>query len=143
MDRNDQETRSRIMASVPSQNTKPEMRVRSAAHRLGFRFRLHRKDLPGSPDLVFPSRRIALFVHGCFWHGHDCRRGCRIPATNAEYWEGKIRRNRERDARVQGELAAMGWRPLVIWECQTKPAELPETLRALLNHPAPNPDTAV
>ncbi|MFC1991669.1 very short patch repair endonuclease [Chloroflexota bacterium] len=118
MDKIDKATRSRVMASVHSKNTKPEMRVRSMTHRLGYRFRLHRKDLPGSPDLVFPSRRVALFVHGCFWHGHDCKHGRRKPATNQDYWNEKIKRNTERDARVQDELTALGWKSVVIWECQ-------------------------
>ena len=118
MDKIDKATRSRVMASVHSKNTKPEMRVRSTAHRLGYRFRLHWKDLPGKPDLVFPSRRVALFVHGCFWHGHDCKHGSRKPTTNQDYWNEKIKRNMERDTRVQDELTAIGWKPIVIWECQ-------------------------
>ena len=104
MDKIDADTRSRIMASVRSKNTKPEIIVRSAAHKLGFRFRIHRKDLPGNPDIVFPSRRVVIFVHGCFWHGHDCQHGKRLPITNAEYWHDKIKRNIERDTKVQREL---------------------------------------
>jgi len=118
MERIDKATRSRIMASVQSENTKAEIRVRSMAHRLGFRFRLHRKNLPGKPDVVFPSRHIALFVHGCFWHGHDCPHGKRLPVNNADYWREKVRRNRERDMRVQDELLRLGWKPFVIWECE-------------------------
>ena len=135
MDKIDKATRSRVMASVRSKNTKPELRVRSAAHRLGFRFRLHRKELPGNPDLVFPSRRIALFVHGCFWHGHDCSRGQRMPATNTDYWRGKIRGNVARDAKAVEALKELGWRPVLIWECQAKESDLPQLLIAALGRP--------
>lgn len=121
------------MAAVRSANTKPEMRVRSAAHKLGFRFRLHKKELPGTPDLVLPSRRVALFVHGCFWHSHDCTRGQRLPETNVTFWRTKIGRNIERDKEVRSELLALGWKPVVIWECQTKDSSLPERLEALLS----------
>ncbi|PNG24865.1 very short patch repair endonuclease [Methylocella silvestris] len=112
--------RSAIMRAVKSTNTRPEMIVRSLAHRLGFRFRLHRKNLPGCPDLVFASRRKAIFVDGCFWHGHDCKRGARMPKTNASYWSAKIARNRSRDARTREELMAQGWDVLTIFECETK-----------------------
>lgn len=110
------------MSRVHSKNTKPELFVRSLAHRLGYRHRLHRADLPGKPDLVFPSRKAVVFVHGCFWHGHDCKRGARKPKTNAEYWRAKIGRNVERDDATLTALEAMGWRALVIWECETKDA---------------------
>lgn len=126
--------RSATMRAVRSRDTQPEMIVRRAAHALGYRFRLHRKDLPGSPDLVFPSRRKAVFVHGCFWHGHDCARGARMPKANAEYWAAKIGRNRARDARVQGELVALGWETLTIWECELRPAGQPaRSLTAFLD----------
>lgn len=108
------------MRAVKSRDTKPELLVRRAAHALGYRFRLHRKDLPGSPDLVFPSRKKVIFVHGCFWHGHDCARGARMPKTNAEYWQAKIARNVARDARVRAELESQNWRALVLWECELK-----------------------
>ena len=134
MDKIDKATRSRVMASVKSKNTTPEMRVRSTAHKMGFRFRLHRKELPGKPDIVFPSRRIALFVHGCFWHGHDCPHGQHQPATNVDYWRVKITGNIERDARVQSELISLGWKPIIIWECQTKPADLPRLLTDILGN---------
>jgi len=138
MDKIDKATRSRVMASVPSKDTKLELRVRSATHKLGFRYRLHGKNLPGKPDMVFASRRIALFVHGCFWHGHDCPHGRRSPATNVAYWRDKIRRNVERDARVQKELVALGWKPIVIWECQVKHDGLDQTLaRELTNTHSP------
>lgn len=134
MDKIDKATRSRVMASVKPKNTTPEMLVRSAAHRLGFRFRLHRKELPGKPDVVFPSRHIALFVHGCFWHGHDCPHGQRQPVTNVDYWRNKIKRNTERDARVQAELVDLGWKPIVIWECQAKPDNLPGLLVSIIGN---------
>lgn len=125
--------RSQVMAAVKGKNTKPEMIVRRTAHRLGYRFRLHRKDLPGAPDLVFPGRKAAIFVHGCFWHGHDCPRGARKPKQNAEYWTAKIARNRARDAAALAALAEQGWRTLVIWECELKEAAaLPARLRAFL-----------
>ena len=134
MEKIDKATRSRVMASVKSKNTKPELCVRSAAHKLGLRFRLHRKDLPGKPDMVFPSRHIALFVHGCFWHGHDCPHGRRQPATNVEYWQSKIKRNTERDTRVQAELVGLGWKPIIIWECQTKADILTDILMGILDN---------
>jgi len=112
--------RSRIMRTVKSVDTGPEMIVRRMLHKLGYRYRLHRKDLPGKPDLVFPSRKAVIFVHGCFWHGHDCKRGARTPKTNTQYWTDKIRRNVERDAQAIIDLKAAGWRVLVIWECELK-----------------------
>jgi DNA mismatch endonuclease (patch repair protein) len=115
--------RSRTMRAVKSKNTAPEMIVRKLVHRMGYRFRLHRKDLPGSPDLVFPSRRLALFVHGCFWHGHDCARGARSPKTNAQYWTQKVERNRKRDAAALEALSQEGWRSCVIWECELQDRE--------------------
>jgi DNA mismatch endonuclease (patch repair protein) len=110
--------RSDIMRAVRSRDTQPEMTVRRVAHRMGFRFRLHRRDLPGSPDLVFPSRHKVIFVHGCFWHGHDCRRGSRSPVTNADYWRSKIARNVARDSAVAEALERAGWQRLVLWECE-------------------------
>ncbi|MBI4773492.1 MAG: DNA mismatch endonuclease Vsr [Deltaproteobacteria bacterium] len=113
------EKRSWIMSQVRSQNTTPEMLIRSLTHRLGYRYRLHSENLPGKPDLVFPSRRKALFVHGCFWHGHDCSRGARIPKSNSKYWIKKIGRNKERDQENKKLLESLGWSVLVLWECQT------------------------
>lgn len=110
--------RSRIMAAVKEKNTSPEMVVRRIAHRLGFRFRLHVKGLPGTPDLVFPRLQRVIIVNGCFWHGHTCGR-CRIPATRREYWVAKIERNMQRDRRNQRLLRRAGWRLLAVWECQT------------------------
>lgn len=109
--------RSAVMRAVRGRDTGPELRVRRALHAAGFRFRLQRADLPGRPDLVLPRHRLAVFVHGCFWHGHDCPRGRRAPKTNAAYWQAKIARNRARDAAAQAALTAAGWTPVIIWEC--------------------------
>jgi DNA mismatch endonuclease (patch repair protein) len=108
------------MRRVRSRDTTPELKVRKALTAMGLRYRLHRKDLPGSPDIVMPGRRLAIFVHGCFWHGHDCARGARIPKANQDYWLAKIGRNRDRDTRNAEALAALGWRVLVLWECEMK-----------------------
>ena len=116
-DHTDKETRSAIMSKVRSKNTKPELEVRRALHRAGFRFRLHRSDLPGKPDLVFPRHGLALFVHGCFWHRHGCKRTT-MPATNREFWAEKFRRTLERDQKALKELKKIGWETAVIWECQ-------------------------
>ena len=110
------------MQAVKGKNTLPELVVRSLLHRLGFRFRLHRKDLPGTPDIVFPSRKVAIFVHGCFWHGHGCRIG-QPPKSRLDYWTPKIAANRVRDDRKQTALAAAGWRSLVVWQCELKDTE--------------------
>ena len=112
--------RSRIMRSVRRADTGPELAVRSFLHRRGFRFSLHRRDLPGSPDIVLPRFQTAIFVHGCFWHGHDCARGSRQPKTNADYWIAKIDRNRVRDSAAVTALEASGWRVVVVWECEMK-----------------------
>lgn len=106
------------MARIRSKNTVPEQIVRSAIHRAGYRFRLHPSDLPGKPDLVLPSRRIAVFVHGCFWHQHSCREG-RVPSSNSAYWAPKLARNVARDAAAQTALAEHGWRCIVIWDCES------------------------
>jgi len=111
--------RSAIMASVKTRNTGPERRVRSLIHRLGFRFRIHRSDLPGRPDVVLPRFKQAVFVHGCYWHGHACRYG-RIPKSNVEYWRAKIRGNRKRDRLQLRKLTADGWDVLVVWQCELK-----------------------
>lgn len=113
-------TRSENMARIRSRDTKPELIVRSLTHGMGFRFRLHRRDLPGSPDLVFPGRKKIVLVHGCFWHQHDCPRGHKQPSTRREYWVPKLARNVERDSAVQAELRARGWDVLVVWECETR-----------------------
>lgn len=116
----DKTKRSAVMRRVKGKDTRPEMQVRRLLHAAGYRYRLHRRDLPGTPDLAFPGRRKAIFVHGCFWHGHDCRRGARQPKTNAEYWRAKIARNRERDAQNRAALAGLGWGSLTVWECELK-----------------------
>ena len=116
----DPEKRSAVMRAVKSRDTGPEMKVRRAAHALGLRFRLNRADLPGKPDLVFLAKRTAVFVHGCFWHGHDCPRGARMPQNNRAYWQTKIRRNMARDKASIAALRKLGWTPRVIWECQTR-----------------------
>src|SRR3972149_709800 len=112
--------RSAVMRAVKSENTAPERAVRKLLSQRGYRYRLQRKDLPGKPDIAFPGRRAAIFVHGCFWHGHDCKRGARMPKANAPYWRAKIQRNAVRDARSLETLAAQGWRALVVWECDLK-----------------------
>lgn len=114
------ETRSRVMRSVGSKDTKPEMQVRRLLHAHGFRFRLHREDLPGKPDIVFPGRRKIIFVHGCFWHQHpSCPHAAR-PSSNSDYWRRKLDRNVQRDAETQVKLAGMGWTTFVVWECQVR-----------------------
>lgn len=133
------EKRSAVMAAVKGKDTKPEMRVRRLAHALGYRFRLHRKDLPGAPDLVFPGRRKVVFVHGCFWHGHDCARGAREPKTNTAYWRAKTARNVARDAAALAALEDAGWDTLVLWECALKDDALEDRLRAFLGPPGAAP----
>ena len=108
---------------MKSKDTAPELTVRRMAHRMGYRFRLHRKDLPGKPDLAFPKLHKVLFVHGCFWHGHNCARGARVPVQNRDYWIEKIARNKERDIRARAALKAIGWSSLALWECQLKDAD--------------------
>ena len=122
-------TRSRNMAAIRSANTKPEMRVRSALHAMGFRFRLHRKDLPGRPDVVLPKHQTAIFVHGCFWHCHRCKYGSVVPATRAEFWAAKRAGNVARDRRNAAALRRQGWRVIVLWECEVRTVE---TARAKL-----------
>jgi DNA mismatch endonuclease (patch repair protein) len=120
MDKLSPERRSANMARIRSQNTSPEVSLRKLIHRLGYRFRLHLNDLPGKPDLVFPSRKKVIFVHGCFWHQHtECREG-RVPGSRLEYWVPKLRRNQERDMLAQSSLKEQGWGYLVIWECELK-----------------------
>lgn len=111
--------RSRMMAGIKSANTKPEMIVRSGLHRAGFRFRLHDRQLPGKPDMVFPKYLSVLFVNGCFWHGHDCHL-FKWPATRTDFWRTKINRNRERDTASVVGLHDLGWRVGIVWECALK-----------------------
>ena len=122
VDTRSSEQRRRIMQAVRAKDTGPELTVRRLLHRLGYRYRLHRTDLPGTPDLVFPSRRKAVFVHGCFWHGHDCRLG-RRPKSRRGYWLPKLRRNSERDREVQAELERLGWRCFTVWQCELSDIE--------------------
>ena len=132
------------MSAIHSKDTKPEMVVRKYLWGHGFRYRLNHKRLPGKPDIVLTRYRTCIFVHGCFWHGHDVAfpytynsECCKIPKTNREFWVKKITRNQERDLEVQHKIAAMGWHCIVIWECQLKPKNREETLRSLaytLNH---------
>jgi len=131
------EKRSAVMRRVKGRDTSPEMKVRRLLTAMGLRYRLHRRDLPGAPDIVLGPRKVAIFVHGCFWHGHDCARGARVPKQNRDYWTAKVGRNRARDARNQAALLAAGWTPLVIWECELKDeAALRARLERALRPPA-------
>lgn len=127
-------SRSENMRRIRSQDTAPELAVRRALRELGCTgYRLHRKDVPGRPDVVFLGRKKAIFVHGCFWHGHDCAEGSRKPKSNQDYWLPKIDRNRERDAVNEARLAKGGWSFLVVWECELKDTDdLAERLRAFM-----------
>ena len=120
------------MRAVPAKDSTAELKVRDLLTAMGLRYRLHRRDLPGSPDIVFPARRLALFVHGCFWHGHHCARGARVPKSNTAYWLGKIARNRARDAKAAQALTALGWRPEAVWECELKDVAALNTRLAVL-----------
>lgn len=129
--------RRRNMAAIRSVDTKPEIRVRCALHALGYRFRLHRKDLPGKPDIVLPKLRTVVFVHGCFWHSHDCQWGSVIPKTRADFWAEKRAGTVERDRRKALALKEMGWRVLNIWECETRSEmHLRSILSSALNPPS-------
>lgn len=111
--------RSERMSRVRPKDTKPEMRVRRLIHSMGYRYRLHTSSLPGRPDLVFPGRRKAIFIHGCFWHRHSCKTGIRLPKSRLDFWVPKLEGNRQRDASNQARLQALGWDVLTIWECET------------------------
>ena len=116
------ERRSEIMSRIRAKDSKPEMAVRRLVHGMGYRYRLHRRDLPGTPDLVFSPRRKVIFVHGCFWHQHDdpnCRKST-LPSSNRDYWHPKLKRNAERDRENRARLDALGWKILVIWECEVE-----------------------
>ena len=118
------ERRSAMMSGIHAKNTKPELAVRMVAHRLGYRFRLHRRDLPGTPDLVFPGRRKVVFVNGCFWHRHE---GCRlayVPKSNAAFWASKFESNTKRDLKALAHLTELGWDVHVVWECETKDLDM-------------------
>lgn len=132
------EQRSRAMARVRNKNTKPEIQVRSMLHRMGYRFRLHRRDLPGAPDIVLPRHEKVIFVHGCFWHSHDCPRGKR-PETRKEFWDTKLNANVERDRKNREALKERGWKVLTVWECELKePDVVCERLREFIEaeHPS-------
>ena len=128
----DAETRSRMMSGIRSKDTKPELLVRRALFAAGYRYRLHRRDLPGAPDIVMAGRRIAVFVHGCFWHMHGGCRYLKLPASRPEFWLAKLSANRERDVRSADALRARGWRVLVVWECSTRGAAALAGLEARL-----------
>lgn len=121
-DRLSPEARSRLMAKIRSRDTGPERAVRSILHRLGLRFRLHRKDLPGTPDIVLPGRETVVFVHGCFWHGHGCKVG-KMPKSRTDYWGPKIGANKVRDRRKAAALRRLGWRVISVYECELKAPE--------------------
>lgn len=122
------------MRAVKSRDTSPELAVRALLRNFAPGYRLHRKDVPGNPDIAYIGRKHAIFVHGCFWHGHDCARGARMPKANADYWRAKIARNRARDKAHREKLAALGWRTLIVWECELKDAPaLEKKLREFLN----------
>lgn len=142
----DSTTRSRMMSGIRSKNTQPEMVLRRALHARGFRYRLHVKDLPGKPDMVFPRYHCVLLIHGCFWHGHDCSY-FKTPTTRTDFWLEKISQNRARDKLVIKQLLDTGWHVLIVWECSLKPSgpgvsavteQLAEHLLSLANQPAPS-----
>jgi len=118
------EKRSEVMRAVRGANTRPEMIVRRMVHGLGYRYRLHVRSVPGCPDMVFPGRRKIIFVHGCFWHQHACKRGDRMPKARRDYWKTKLRGNKIRDAANRRRLRRLGWRVLVVWECQIQPKKM-------------------
>lgn len=133
----DAEKRSAVMRRVKGRDTTPERTVRRLLTGLGARYRLHRKDLPGNPDIVMPGRKLAVFVHGCFWHGHDCARGARVPKQNRDYWTAKVARNVARDERTREALTGAGWRVETIWECELKDeAAVSARLKAVLGDQA-------
>ena len=128
--------RSVLMQAIRGKDTRPEYAVRSLMHRLGYRYRLHVRKLPGCPDLVFPSRRKVIFVHGCFWHRHHCRKGRSTPKTRARFWKEKLESNKDRDAKHRRKLRRLGWSVLTVWECQTatkKTERLSERIRRFLD----------
>lgn len=131
MDTLSPDKRSWVMSRISSKNTRPEVAVRSLLHRLGYRFRLHASDLPGEPDIVFRSRKKVVFIHGCFWHGHEGCKYAKLPRTNVEFWAQKLDSNRIRDARILADLNAIGWQAFTVWQCTLKDIAL--TTSALEN----------
>ena len=132
----DARTRSAMMAGIRGKDTKPEVIVRRFLHRLGFRFRLHRRDLPGRPDIVLPKYRTVVEVRGCFWHRHEGCRFAYMPKSNREFWESKLNGNRERDRRNLRELARLGWRAIEVWECELEEDRILERLPTMIRAPA-------
>lgn len=122
--------RSQMMSGIQGKNTKPELVVRKLLYAAGYRFRLHRKDLPGSPDIVMPGRRVAIFVHGCFWHLHQGCHFVKMPATRPEFWKAKLEANAARDSCAVTQLREQGWRVLCVWECSTREAHAAASLHA-------------
>jgi DNA mismatch endonuclease (patch repair protein) len=138
------EQRSRCMAAIRSKHTKPELAVRALVRQLGYRYSLHRKNLPGKPDIVISRGRKAILVHGCFWHMHTCRYGKVVPATNAEFWRGKRLGNVQRDRKKLRELRGAGWQVLTVWECWTKkPEVLLKRITAFLEVSRGRPDATI
>ena len=128
------EQRSRNMSAIKSKNTKPEIKVRKVLHSMGYRFRLHSKDLPGSPDIVLPKYKTVIFVHGCFWHRHENCKYASTPKTRKEFWNKKFTENKKRDSEIQEKIKILDWRSVVIWECETKNIEnLREKIIDVLN----------
>lgn len=129
--------RSQMMAGIKGKNSRPEMLIRKMLFAMGYRFRLHRRDLPGTPDIILPGRRIAIFVHGCFWHAHEECKYARVPSTRSEFWTAKLQRNVDRDQHAVEDLIRMGWRVLSIWECSTRGLDvaslLPQALHQWIN----------
>ncbi|MFZ0302359.1 MAG: DNA mismatch endonuclease Vsr [Terracidiphilus sp.] len=133
------ESRSALMSRIGSKDTAPELSVRKLLHALGYRFRLHRRDLPGTPDIALPSRKKVIFVNGCFWHAHGCRIG-RPPKSRQEFWLPKLQKNRAKDARNRRALRNLGWGVITVWQCQTKSqGRLTAKLRSFLGPPGKNP----
>jgi len=126
------EQRRRCMAAVRGQDTTPELCLRRALHALGFRYRLHDRSLPGVPDLVFSGKRTVIFVHGCFWHRHDCDSGRSLPLTRVDFWQKKLTENRERDVRNMQRIRKLRWRAIVVWECQLKGTALNRSLHRVV-----------
>jgi DNA mismatch endonuclease (patch repair protein) len=138
LDKLSQQRRSENMRQIRSKDTRPELTLRRLVHGMGYRFRLHRRDLPGKPDLVFPARKKVIFFHGCFWHQHKgCKEG-RLPGSRIEYWKPKLSRNQARDDRSQSALKSLGWGVLILWECEIEKnvAAVPEHVKRFLGEPA-------
>lgn len=122
-----------MMSGIKGKDTKPEIVVRKALFAAGYRFRLHRKDLPGAPDVALPGRKVAIFVHGCFWHMHASCKNAKLPSTRPEFWKAKLQGNVDRDGRTVESLRALGWRVLTVWECSTRDPEVVASLSAKLS----------